>query len=142
MRRGRLLLLQARQQTAMLTTFNEIDMKRLIALRTSHKESFQKKHGVPLGFMSFFIKACAESLKEFPDVNARIDGTDIVYHNYFDIGVAVGSKRGLVVPIIRNADQLHFADIETTIRDFAQRAGTGKLQLDFAQQSGYEKHFR
>lgn len=123
-------LLLARQQTAMLTTFNEIDMSRVIALRNSHKESFQKKHGVPLGFMSFFVKACAESLKEFPDVNARLDGNDIVYHNYYDIGVAVGSKRGLVVPVIRDADRLHFDEIERTIRGLAERAQTGKLTLD------------
>lgn len=123
-------LLLAKQQTAMLTTFNEIDMQRVIALRNNHKESFQKKHGVPLGFMSFFIKACAESLKEFPDVNARIDGSDIIYHNYYDIGVAVGGKRGLVVPIIRDAGSLHFAEIEKTIRGFAERATTGKLTLD------------
>lgn len=123
-------LLRARQQTAMLTTFNEIDMSRIITLRTSHKESFAKKHGVPLGFMSFFVKACAESLKEFPEVNARIDGDDIVYHHYYDIGVAVGSARGLVVPVIRAADRLHFAEIEKTIRDYAERADSGKLSLD------------
>ncbi|HEY5672730.1 MAG TPA: 2-oxoglutarate dehydrogenase complex dihydrolipoyllysine-residue succinyltransferase [Malonomonas sp.] len=123
-------LLMARQQTAMLTTFNEIDMSRVIALRTSHKAAFEKKHGVPLGFMSFFIKACAEALKESADVNARIDGTDIVYQHFYDIGVAVGSKRGLVVPIIRDADKLHFDQIEATIRDFAVRAENGKLTLD------------
>jgi 2-oxoglutarate dehydrogenase E2 component (dihydrolipoamide succinyltransferase) len=123
-------LLMARQQTAMLTTFNEIDMSRVIALRTSHKAAFEKKHGVPLGFMSFFIKASAEALKESADVNARIDGTDIIYQHFYDIGVAVGSKRGLVVPVIRDADQLHFDQIETTIRDYAVRAESGKLTLD------------
>lgn len=123
-------LLQARQQTAMLTTFNEIDMSRVIALRSSHKAAFEKKHGVPLGFMSFFIKACAESLKEFAAVNARIDGDDIVYQHFYDIGVAVGSKRGLVVPVIRDADQLHFDQVEKVIRDFASRAENGKLTLD------------
>ncbi len=123
-------LLMARQQTAMLTTFNEIDMRRVISLRNSHKESFQKKHGVPLGFMSFFVKACAEALKDYPDVNAQIDGNDILYHNYYDIGVAVGSKRGLVVPVIRDADRLHFDEIEKTIRSFAEKAETGKLSLD------------
>ncbi len=123
-------LLQARQQTAMLTTFNEIDMSRLITLRNSHKQAFEKKHGVPLGFMSFFVKASAESLKEYDEVNARIDGDDIVYHNYYDIGVAVGSERGLVVPVIRDADRLHFDDIEKAIRDFAGRANSGKLTLD------------
>ena len=123
-------LLMARQQTAMLTTFNEIDMTRVIALRTNHKAAFEKKHGVPLGFMSFFVKASAEALKDAADVNARIDGSDIVYQHFYDIGVAVGSKRGLVVPVIRNADQLHFDQIEKTIRDFAVRAETGKLTLD------------
>ncbi|NOY12304.1 MAG: 2-oxoglutarate dehydrogenase complex dihydrolipoyllysine-residue succinyltransferase [Deltaproteobacteria bacterium] len=123
-------LLLARQQTAMLTTFNEIDMQQLIRLRNGHKEAFLKKHGVPLGFMSFFVKACAAALKEFPEVNARIDGNDLVYHNYYDIGIAVGSKRGLVVPVIRNAEQLHFDEIERTIRAFAERAESGKLSLD------------
>ncbi len=123
-------LLKARQETAMLTTFNEIDMSRVISLRNSHKAAFEKKHGVPLGFMSFFVKACAEALKEFAAVNAQIDGDDILYHHYYDIGVAVGSKRGLVVPVIRDADRLHFDDIEKTIRDFAARADSGKLSLD------------
>jgi len=123
-------LLLARQQTAMLTTFNEIDMSRVIHLRESHKESFLKKHGVPLGFMSFFVKASAEALKESPDVNASIDGNDLVYHDYYDIGIAVGSERGLVVPVIRDADLLHFDAIEKTIRDFAERANTGKLTLN------------
>ncbi len=123
-------LLRAKQDTAMLTTFNEIDMSRVMALRSNYKELFQEKHGVPLGFMSFFVKACAEALKPYPEVNGSIDGNDIVYHNYYDIGVAVGSKRGLVVPVIRNADTLHFDEIEKTIRDFAQRASDGKLTLD------------
>lgn len=123
-------LLMARQQTAMLTTFNEIDMSRVIALRSSHKAAFEKKHGVPLGFMSFFVKASAEALKDSAEVNARIDGSDIIYQHFYDIGVAVGSKRGLVVPVIRDADKLHFDQIETTIRDFASRAETGKLTLD------------
>lgn len=123
-------LLMARQQTAMLTTFNEVDMQRVINLRSSHKESFLKKHGVPLGFMSLFVKACAEALKGYPEINAQIDGTDIVYHNYYDIGVAVGSKRGLVVPVIRDADRLHFNEIEKTIRGFAEKAENGKLSLD------------
>lgn len=123
-------LLMARQQTAMLTTFNEIDMLRVITLRNSHKESFLKKHGVPLGFMSFFVKACAEALKDYPEVNASIDGSDFIYHDYYDIGVAVGSKRGLVVPVIRNADQLHFDAIEKTIRNFAELAESGKLSIN------------
>ncbi len=123
-------LLRAKQDTAMLTTFNEIDMSRVIALRRKYKESFQEKYGVSLGFMSFFVKACAEALQAYPEVNGSIEGHDIIYHNYYDIGVAVGSKRGLVVPVIRNADGLHFDQVEKTIRDFAQRAGTGKLTLD------------
>ena len=123
-------LMKARHETAMLTTFNEIDMSQVIALRKSHKDAFFNKHGVNLGFMSFFVKACAEALKEYPEVNGSIDGDDIVYHNFVDIGVAVGSKRGLVVPVIRDADQLHFDAIEKTIRDFAERANSGKLTLD------------
>lgn len=123
-------LMKARHETAMLTTFNEIDMSQVIALRKSHKDAFFNKHGVNLGFMSFFVKACAEALKEYPEVNGSIDGDDIVYHNFVDIGVAVGSKRGLVVPVIRDADQLHFDAIEKTIRDFAERANSGKLTLE------------
>ncbi|NOQ41817.1 MAG: 2-oxoglutarate dehydrogenase complex dihydrolipoyllysine-residue succinyltransferase [Desulfuromusa sp.] len=123
-------LLRAKQDTAMLTTFNEIDMSRVMALRRNYKELFLEKHGVPLGFMSFFVKACAEALKTYPEVNGSIDGNDLVYHNYYDIWVAVGSKRGLVVPVIRNADTLHFDEVEKTIRDFAQRASNGKLTLE------------
>ena len=123
-------LLKAKQGTAMLTTFNEIDMSRVMAVRKRYKEPFQEKYGVPLGFMSFFVKACAEALKSYPEVNGSIDGNDIIYHNYYDIGVAVGSKRGLVVPVIRNADTLHFDEVEKTIRDLAERAGRGKLTLD------------
>ena len=123
-------LLRATQETAMLTTFNDADMSRVIALRNSYKDAFLKKHDVPLGFMSFFVKACAEALKSYPEVNASIDGTDIIYHHYRDIGVAVGSKRGLVVPMIRDADHLGFAEIEATIRDLASRADSGKLGLD------------
>lgn len=123
-------LLKAKQDTAMLTTFNEIDMSRVMTVRKTYKESFQEKYGVSLGFMSFFVKACAEALKNYPEVNGSIEGNDIVYHNYYDIGVAVGSKRGLVVPVIRNADTLHFDEVEKTIRDYAERASTGKLTLD------------
>jgi len=123
-------LLRAKQETAMLTTFNDADMSRIITLRNSYKDAFLKKHDVPLGFMSFFVKACAEALKTYPEVNASIDGTDIIYHHYRDIGVAVGSKRGLVVPVIRDADHLGFAEIEATIRDLAGRADTGKLGLE------------
>lgn len=123
-------LLAARQQTAMLTTFNEVDMKRLLDLRTNHKESFQKKHDVKLGLMSFFVKASIEALKEFEAVNGRIDGGDIVYQDFYDIGIAVGGKRGLVVPILRDADSLSFADIEKKIRDYGERADSGKLGLE------------
>jgi len=123
-------LLKAKQETAMLTTFNDADMSRVIALRNSYKEAFLKKHDVPLGFMSFFVKACAEALKTYPEVNASIEDTDIIYHHYRDIGVAVGSKRGLVVPVIRDADHLGFAEIEAAIRDLAARADSGKLGLD------------
>jgi len=123
-------LLAARQQTAMLTTFNEVNMKRLIDLRSKHKESFAKKHEVKLGLMSFFVKASIEALKEFEAVNGRIDGDDIVYQDFYDIGIAVGGKRGLVVPILRDADSMSFAGIEKKIRDFGERAGTGKLALE------------
>jgi 2-oxoglutarate dehydrogenase E2 component (dihydrolipoamide succinyltransferase) len=122
-------LLSVRQQTAMLTTFNEIDMQRVMQLRKNHQEVFHRKHGVKLGFMSFFVKACVESLKAFPAVNARIDGDDIVYQHFYDIGIAVSGKKGLVVPIIRDADRLHFAAIEKTIRDFGDRAASNKLEL-------------
>jgi len=122
-------LLAARQQTAMLTTFNEADMSRVIALRQKHRDDFKKKHGVSLGFMSFFVKACVEALQEFPDVNARIDGDDIVYHNFYDIGIAIGGEKGLVVPIIRDADRLHFAEIEKSIDDFVEKVNTNKLTI-------------
>jgi 2-oxoglutarate dehydrogenase E2 component (dihydrolipoamide succinyltransferase) len=123
-------LVQAQHQAAMLTTFNEVDLKAVMDLRASYKDSFEKKHGVKLGFMSFFIKAVVESLKRFPAVNASIDGQDIVYHGYFDMGVAVSSERGLVVPVIRDADQLGMADIEKSVLDYATRARTGKLTLE------------
>lgn len=123
-------LMKARHETAMLTTFNEIDMSRVMGLRKAYKDSFLEKHGVGLGFMSFFVKACAEALLEYPEVNARIDGNDIIYHNYVDIGVAVGGKRGLVVPVIRDADKLSFDEIEKTIRVFAEKANSGKISLE------------
>jgi 2-oxoglutarate dehydrogenase E2 component (dihydrolipoamide succinyltransferase) len=123
-------LLEARQQTAMLTTFNEADMSRMLSLRSAQREAFQKKHGVKLGFMSFFVKACVESLKDFPAVNSRIDGNDIVTHHYYHIGMAIGTDRGLVVPVLRDADQLTFAGIEQAISDFAEKATTGKLELN------------
>ena len=122
-------LLQARQQTAMLTTFNEADMSWVKKLRSRHQEHFTKKHGIKLGMMSFFVKASIEALKEYPAVNARIDGTDIVYQHYYDIGIAVGTDRGLVVPVLRDADQLTFAEIEQQIADLAAKANARKLTL-------------
>jgi 2-oxoglutarate dehydrogenase E2 component (dihydrolipoamide succinyltransferase) len=122
-------LLKARQNTAMLTTFNDIDMRAVIELRQRYKETFQKKHGVTLGFMSFFIKASVEALKAVPEINAYIDGTDIVYPHYFHIGVAVGSERGLVVPVIRHADQLSFAQLEQAINEFVARIKDNRLTL-------------
>ncbi len=123
-------LMRAKHETAMLTTFNEADMSKVMALRKKYKEAFQKKYDSNLGFMSFFVKAVTEALKEYPEVNASIDGNDIVYHNYYDIGIAVGSKRGLVVPVIRDADKLDFHEIEQTIKSLADRANAGKLTLD------------
>ncbi len=123
-------LKEAQNTAAMLTTFNEVDMSPIMALRSEYKEVFEKKHGVKLGFMSFFLKATIAALYDIPAVNAEIDGTDLVYKNYYDIGVAVGTKKGLVVPVVRNADQLGLADIEKTINDFAARARDGHLKLD------------
>jgi 2-oxoglutarate dehydrogenase E2 component (dihydrolipoamide succinyltransferase) len=122
-------LLQARQQTAMLTTFNEADMTWIKKIRSRHQEHFTEKHGIKLGLMSFFVKACITALKEFPAVNARIDGTDIVYHHYYDIGIAVSTERGLVVPVLRDADQISFAEIEQQIADLATKANARKLTL-------------
>ena len=124
-------LVEAQQTAAMLTTYNEVDMKPVMELRKKYKDMFEKKHnGVRLGFMSFFVKAAAEALKRFPDVNASIDGTDIVYHGYYDIGVAVSTERGLVVPILRDTDTMSLADVESTIGDFAKRGRDGKLGID------------
>jgi len=123
-------LLQVQHEAAILTTFNEINMKPVMDLRNKYKDEFEKKTGSRLGFMSFFTKAAVEVLKEFPAVNASIDGTDILYHNYFDIGVAIGSERGLVVPVIRNADQISMAAIEKQIRDYAKKAGDGKIAME------------
>ena len=123
-------LKQAQNTAAMLTTFNEADMSRVIALRTAHKEAFEKKHGVRLGFMSFFVKAAIAALKEIPAVNGEIDGDDIIYKNYYDIGVAVGLEQGLVVPVLRDADQLSFAEIEKRVADFGRRARDGKLTIE------------
>jgi len=123
-------LVQSQSTAAILTTFNEVNMQPLIELRTRYKDRFEKEHGVKLGFMSFFVKAAVSALKKFPMVNASVDGSDIVYHGYFDIGIAVGSPRGLVVPILRDADQLSFAEIERRIADYGTRATQGKLAID------------
>ncbi len=123
-------LLQSQQNAAILTTFNEVNMQPVIELRNHYKDAFEKKHGVKLGFMSFFIKATLLALHKFPVVNASVDGTDIIYHGYYDIGVAIGSERGLVVPVIRDADKLSLADIERQIIDFGARAKDGKITLE------------
>ena len=123
-------LVQAQQQSAMLTTFNEVNMINIKDLRNKYKEEFEKKHGVKLGFMSFFIKASIEALKEFSIINASIEDEDIVYHDNFDIGVAVSTERGLIVPVIREADQLRFAEIERSIADFASRARSNKISIE------------
>ena len=114
----------------MLTTFNEVDMSAVMALRNQYKDVFEKKHGVKLGFMGFFVKACVQALKEIPAVNAEIDGTDIVYKNYYHIGVAVGTDKGLVVPVVRDADQLSIADIEKAIGDLGKKARDGQLKIE------------
>ncbi len=123
-------LLSATQETAMLTTFNEVNMKPLMDLRAKYKDRFEKRHGVKLGFMSLFVKAATEALKRFPAVNASIDGDDIIYHGYYDVGVAVSSDRGLVVPVLRDTDTMGLADIEGGIRDYAIKAREGKLSID------------
>jgi 2-oxoglutarate dehydrogenase E2 component (dihydrolipoamide succinyltransferase) len=123
-------LLQSQATNAILTTFNEVNMKPVMDLRNLYKDRFEKEHGVKLGFMSFFVKAAVHALKKYPIINASVDGNDIVYHGYFDIGIAVGSPRGLVVPILRNADQLSIAEIEKKIAEFGNKARDGKLSLD------------
>ena len=123
-------LLQSQSENAILTTFNEVNMQPVMDLRNKYKDKFQKEHDVKLGFMSFFVKAAVAALKKFPVVNASIDGKDVVYHGYFDIGVAIGSPRGLVVPILRNADQMSLADIEKQIAEFAVKAKDGKIALE------------
>ena len=123
-------LVQSQSTNAILTTFNEVNMKPVMDLRAKFKDQFEKTHGVKLGFMSFFVKAAVHALKKYPIINASVDGNDIVYHGYFDIGIAVGSPRGLVVPILRNADQMSLADIEKKIAEFGQKAKDGKLTLD------------
>lgn len=122
-------LVEVNQTTAMLTTFNEVDMKPVMDLRAKYKDLFEKKHGVKLGFMGFFVKAATEALKRFPSVNASIDGNDIVYHGFYDIGVAVSTDRGLVVPILRNTDLMNLANVEAGIRDYANKARDNKLDL-------------
>jgi 2-oxoglutarate dehydrogenase E2 component (dihydrolipoamide succinyltransferase) len=123
-------LLQAQSQAAMLTTFNEVDMTAVMALRQRYQEAFTAKHGIKLGFMSFFVKACVEALRQYPVLNASVDGNDIIYHEFFDIGVAVSTDRGLVVPVLRNAEATGLAAIEQAIRDFGERARKGALQIE------------
>ncbi len=123
-------LLQSQATNAILTTFNEVNMQPVMDMRKRFQEKFEKEHGVKLGFMSFFVKAAVHALKKYPAINASIDGNDIVYHGYFDIGIAVGSPRGLVVPIVRNADQMSFADIEKKIAEYGKKAADGKLSIE------------
>ena len=123
-------LIQSQSTNAILTTFNEVNMQPVLDLRNKYKDKFEKEHGVKLGFMSFFVKAAVAALKKYPIINASVDGNDIVYHGYFDIGIAVGSPRGLVVPILRNADQMSIAEIEKKIGEFGNKAKEGKLTLD------------
>ncbi len=123
-------LVAAQHSAALLTTFNEIDMAAVIGLRREYAEAFLKKYQVKIGFMSFFVKACVDALKQFPAVNAEVRGTNIVYRNYYDIGVAVGGGKGLAVPVLRNAEHMSFAQIETAIGDFGRRAKENKLKVD------------
>jgi 2-oxoglutarate dehydrogenase E2 component (dihydrolipoamide succinyltransferase) len=123
-------LKDAQNTAAMLTTFNEVDMGHVMALRAQYRDLFEKKHGVKLGFMGFFVRACVAALKEIPAVNAEIDGTDLIYKNYYHIGIAVGTERGLVVPVVRDCDQKSLAEIEKTITDFGRRARDGALKID------------
>jgi 2-oxoglutarate dehydrogenase E2 component (dihydrolipoamide succinyltransferase) len=123
-------LKDAQNTAAMLTTFNEVDMTHVMALRSQYRDLFEKKHGIKLGFMGFFVRACVQALKEIPAVNAEIDGTDIVYKNYYHIGIAVGTERGLVVPVVRDCDQKSIAEIEKSITDFGRRARDGSLKID------------
>lgn len=123
-------LVEAQHTAAILTTFNEVDMSALLALRTKYKDQFNKKYGVNLGFMGFFVKACVEALKTFPKVNAFIDGTDMVFHNYYNVGIAVGTEKGLIVPVIKHAENLSLSDVELTIRHYAGKAREGKITVD------------
>jgi 2-oxoglutarate dehydrogenase E2 component (dihydrolipoamide succinyltransferase) len=122
-------LVAARQQTAMLTTFNEADLSHVKELRKKHREHYQKMHGAPLGLMPFFVKACVEALKEYPAVNARIDGGDLVYHKYYDIGIAIGAEKGLVVPILRDADRMRLHEIDRAIAAFSQKIQSNQLSI-------------
>ncbi|MFZ2069991.1 MAG: 2-oxoglutarate dehydrogenase complex dihydrolipoyllysine-residue succinyltransferase, partial [Xanthobacteraceae bacterium] len=123
-------LKEAQNTAAMLTTFNEVDMSHVMALRTQYRDLFEKKHGVKLGFMGFFVRACVQALKEIPAVNAEIDGADIIYKNYYHLGIAVGTERGLVVPVVRDCDHKSLAEIEKTITDFGRRARDGALTIE------------
>lgn len=123
-------LVQVKNETAMLTTFNEVDMSAVIRLREENQELFQKKHGVKLGFMSFFVKACVSALQKFPAINARIDKDEIVYQHFYDIGIAVGTEKGLFVPVIRNADQISYAEIEKQLKTYAEKAKSGTISVD------------
>jgi 2-oxoglutarate dehydrogenase E2 component (dihydrolipoamide succinyltransferase) len=123
-------MVQAQSTQALLTSFNEVDLKAVNELRSRYKDQFEKQNGVKLGFMSFFTKACAEALKKFPSVNASVEGNDIVYHEYFDIGVAVSTDRGLIVPVLRDADAMSFSDIEKSIANFAARARAGSITIE------------
>ena len=123
-------LVEAQATQALLTTFNEVDMQALMGLRNRYKEEFEKRHGVRLGFMSFFVKACVEALRRFPVVNASVEGSDMVYHEYFDVGVAVSTDRGLVVPVLRDADRMGFADVEKAVTGFAERARSGSITIE------------
>jgi 2-oxoglutarate dehydrogenase E2 component (dihydrolipoamide succinyltransferase) len=123
-------LVEAQNTAALLTTFNQADMSAVMALRKQHQEAFQARHGIKLGFMSFFVKASIEALRQIPQINAEVRGHDIVYRNYYDIGIAVGGGKGLVVPVLRNADRMSFADIEKAIADFAQRAQANQVKVD------------
>ena len=123
-------LKEAQNAAAILTTFNDVDMSAVMAMRSQYKDLFERRYGVKLGFMGFFVKACIQALREIPAVNAEIDGEDIIYKNYYHIGVAVGTDRGLVVPVLREADRMTIADIETAITDYGRRARDGKLGID------------
>jgi 2-oxoglutarate dehydrogenase E2 component (dihydrolipoamide succinyltransferase) len=123
-------LVQVKNQTAMLTTFNELDMSAVIAVREREQENFQKKHGIKLGFMSFFIKAAVSALQQFPEINGRIDGDEIVYHHYYNISCAVSTEKGLMVPVIRDVDQLSYADVEKNLKTLAEKARNGTISVD------------